>query len=163
MKNMKIFLYHGSNAEVRQPEILPRLRALDFGAGFYLTSDQEQAIRWARLVARRRGTAQAILNRYLFNTAYNSRLRVKHFHEAGEDWLEFVVANRCALPVAAYDLIVGPVANDATLPVIDDYIDGRYTREEAIRRLLPQRLTDQYAFLTPAALAFLEFDGSEIL
>jgi hypothetical protein len=60
-------------------------------------------------------------------------------------------------------LIVGPVANDATLPVIDDYIDGRYTREEAIRRLLPQRLTDQYAFLTPAALAFLEFDGSEIL
>ena len=85
------------------------------------------------------------------------------FHEAGKAWLEFIVANRRMQSVAAYDLIIGPVANDATLPVIDDYIDGRYTQEEAIRRLLPQRLTDQYAFLTPTALACLAFTGSEIL
>ena len=36
-------LYHGSNLVVNSPRILTNLRALDFGAGFYLTSSKEQA------------------------------------------------------------------------------------------------------------------------
>ena len=50
----------------------------------------------------------------------------------------------------------------STLPVIDDYMDGKYDKEEAVKRLLPQKLTDQYAFLTEKAIRFLNFDGSEI-
>lgn len=49
-----MLLYHGSNIVVEKPEIREKLRALDFGAGFYLTSSREQAIRWARTVTRRR-------------------------------------------------------------------------------------------------------------
>ena len=30
-----ITLYHGSNVAVDMPKILPNLRALDFGCGFY--------------------------------------------------------------------------------------------------------------------------------
>ena len=59
--------------------------------------------------------------------------------------------------------MIGPVANDMTLPVIDDYADGRYTKAEAIERLLPQKMTDQYAFLTPKALSLLSFKESEVL
>ena len=62
-----------------------------------------------------------------------------------------------------FDLVIGPVANDSTLPVIDDYIDGRYTKKEAVERLLPQKLTDQYAFLTVKALSALEFRESEVI
>lgn len=54
-----------------------------------------------------------------------------------------------------------PVANYSTLPVIDDYMDGKYDKEEAVKRLLPQKLTDQYAFLTEKAIHFLVFEGSE--
>jgi hypothetical protein len=68
-------LYHGSNMEVARPKILERLRALDFGAGFYLTSSYEQAV----------------------------------------------------------------------------------------EKLLPQKLTDQYAFLTDASLKALSFGGSEMI
>lgn len=63
----------------------------------------------------------------------------------------------------AYDLVIGPVANDSTLPVIDDYMDGRYTKEEAVRRLLPQNLTDQYSFLSNLALELLTFEGGELI
>lgn len=42
-------LYHGSNIEVMKPGIRPNLRALDFGAGVYLTSSEEQAIRGAKI------------------------------------------------------------------------------------------------------------------
>jgi hypothetical protein len=63
----------------------------------------------------------------------------------------------------SYDLVIGPVANDSTLPVIDDYMDGRYTKQEAVERLMPQNLTDQYAFLTTDALRTLSFKRSEML
>lgn len=37
-----MILYHGSNVEVNEPKLIPTKRLLDFGAGFYLTSDFEQ-------------------------------------------------------------------------------------------------------------------------
>lgn len=40
-----MLLYHGSNILVEEPEIRENLRALDFGAGFYLTSSREQAVK----------------------------------------------------------------------------------------------------------------------
>ena len=42
-----MILYHGSNVEVCQPRIIKSKRLLDFGTGFYLTSDLEQAKKWA--------------------------------------------------------------------------------------------------------------------
>ena len=38
---MTIQLYHGSDIEVKQPEILPALRTLDFGAGIYFLFNQQ--------------------------------------------------------------------------------------------------------------------------
>ena len=53
--------------------------------------------------------------------------------------------------------MAGPVANDNTMPVLNLYFAGAYTEEEALRRLLPQRLRDQYALKTEAALSALRF------
>ena len=152
-------LYHGSNIEVRIPEIRKNLRALDFGAGFYVTSSYEQAMKWAKAVTKRRGNGTASVSVYNFDAAKTDKLNVLKFEIANGDWLDFVVKNRKLLPVEdAFDLIIGPVANDSTLPVIDDYMDGKYTKEQAVSHLLPQNLTDQYAFLTDRALLCLSFD-----
>lgn len=43
----KIILYHGSNITVEEPAIIKSKRLLDFGTGFYLTSDFSQAKKWA--------------------------------------------------------------------------------------------------------------------
>lgn len=40
-------IYHGSDIVVEKPQILQSNRLLDFGIGFYTTSNKEQAIRWA--------------------------------------------------------------------------------------------------------------------
>ncbi len=158
-----ITLYHGSNVTVDMPKILPKLRALDFGGGFYLTSSYAQAERWAKVIFKRRQAGQPIVNIYTFDDELAIALNVLQFKDANADWLEFVVNNRKALKVFDYDIVVGPVANDATLPVIDDYIDGRYTQEEAVRRLLPQNLTDQYAFCSEVSLGYLTYQGSKIV
>ena len=92
------------------------------------------------------------------------QITVLEFSSPSEEWLDFVVANRKGLPLLnSCDLVIGPVANDATLPVIDDYMDGKYMKAEAVVRLLPQKLTNQYAFLTAKALSSLEFKECEVL
>ena len=157
-------LYHGSNVEARQPQILERLRALDFGAGFYMTSSRDQAAKWAKAVMKRRQSGYPCVSIFSLDEAKMDQIAFLKFDSPSAEWLDFVVANRKGLPLLnSYDLVIGPVANDATLPVIDDYMDGRYTKEEAIARLLPQKLTNQYAFLTAKALSMLEFKECEVL
>lgn len=53
------------------------------------------------------------------------------------------------------DLVIGPVANDRTMPVIKLYFAGIYDEAETIKRLLPQKLKDQYAFKTENSLSAL--------
>lgn len=157
-------LYHGSNVEVNNPKIYPNLRALDFGAGFYLSSNNIQAAKWARTVTKRRRVGTPILNIYEFDENKLQNLRVLRFETASFEWLDFVVSNRKELLlVNPYDLVIGPVANDSTLPVIDNYMDGVYTKEEAVKRLLPQNLTDQYAFLSKEGLELLIFERGELV
>ena len=156
-----IILYHGSNQPVENPKILESKRALDFGAGFYLTSSINQAEKWAKSVTLRRGIGKPILNIFEFNENVND-LKVLKFEKANGDWLDYVVKNRKKMPlIENYDLIIGPVANDSTLPVINDYMDGKYTKEEAINHLLPQNMKDQFAFATEKALKYLKFTGVE--
>ena len=53
------------------------------------------------------------------------------------------------------DIVIGPVANDRAMPVIKLYFSGIYDEDETIKRLLPQKLKDQYAFKSEKALKAL--------
>lgn len=151
-------LYHGSNAEVATPKLLQSVRALDFGRAFYLTSDFDQASRWAKTSVLRRGEGQAVVSVYEFDEVASSRLRALNFSGSDSAWLKYVSRNRnCMTDVTDYDIVSGPVANDNTMPVLNLYFKGAYSEDEALRRLLPQRLRDQFALKTDAALACLKF------
>jgi hypothetical protein len=47
-------VYHGSVTVVEQPDVLHSRKNLDFGKGFYVTSYQKQAERWALRTASRK-------------------------------------------------------------------------------------------------------------
>lgn len=51
----------------------------------------------------------------------------------------------------------GPVADDQTSRILDLFLDNMYDEEETIKRLLPQKLKDQYTFKTETALQLLLF------
>lgn len=155
---MAMILYHGSNVAVEVPKLMPRVRALDFGQAFYLTSDREQAAKWAKTSVLRRGEGVATVSVYEVDEARLGALRVLRFVGPTADWLRFVSRNRNEhIDGSAYDVVCGPVANDNTMPVLNLYFKGAYTEDEALRRLLPQRLRDQFAFKTEDALACLSF------
>ena len=81
-----------------------------------------------------------------------------HFSGPNAEWLRFVSRNRNqGIDDSGCDVVSGPVANDNTMPVLSLYFKGAYTEDEALRRLLPQRLRDQYAFKTERAIVCLKF------
>ncbi len=149
-------LYHGSYVEVRVPRLLKVQRELDFGKGFYTTSDLEQATKWAKRTALRLRQERSCVSVYELDDMAFMALRVLRFDRPDAGWLRYVVSNRKAVPIQEeWDVVTGPVANDQTFPVIDLYLDGMYDEDEAIKRLLPQKLKDQYAFKTEAAIKLL--------
>lgn len=149
-------LYHGSNVSVEHPKILHSDRKLDFGTGFYLTSSFEQAERWSVLTARRRKSGFPVITVYEADEKAMELLKVHRFDGIGYEWLRYVSANRKDIELNDdSDIVVGPVANDRTMPVISLYFAGIYDENETIKRLLPQKLRDQYAFKTEKALELL--------
>lgn len=148
-----VILYHGSNVEVSDPRILTSNRSLDFGIGFYTTSSYEQAERWARLQTVRRRSGSPIVSVFDFDENALTSLAVLRFESATAQWLDFVAKNRKGLYQGdLYDLVIGPVANDRTMRVISDYINGEIDRETALVLLMPQNLSDQFRFGTGKAL-----------
>ena len=86
-------------------------------------------------------------------------MKVLYFESANREWLKFVTQNRNnnIINNENWDIIIGPVANDNTMPVINLYLNGIYDENEALKRLLPQNLKDQYTFKTEKALKYLKF------
>lgn len=62
-----MLLYHGSNVAVEEPRLIGQTRGLDFGAGFYLTTNEAQAVRFSEIVVNRRKSGVATVSVYDFN------------------------------------------------------------------------------------------------
>lgn len=159
-----MILYHGSNVKVDIPKIIVSNRTLDFGAGFYTTSDRIQAEKWAQTQTRRRRDGKAIVSLYEFDEKEKNNLNVLSFDSANREWLNYVSNNRKGIYKGKkFDIVIGPVANDNTMPVINNYIAGVIDEETALVLLKPQKLADQYAFLTEKGLSAIEYTGSVVI
>ena len=173
-------LYHGSYTAIESIDLGKCAPGRDFGRGFYLTSSYDQAKNFVPLSIKKHqaegnGTEASTGFVSLYQVNLSTGLRVHTFAEADADWLHFVAANRRGdlFPdlldgYRGLDVIVGKIANDRTARTLQLYVSGAFGEPGspeadaiAIATLLPNRLEDQYCFLTPAAIACLEFQGSE--
>lgn len=123
-------VYHGSTCCVEQPLAGVCRPNLDFGIGFYVTSLEEQATRWALRTADLRHQTEAWLNTYLLDidVCHAAPYRCRYFENYNADWLDFVVSCRQGGVLwQDYDIIEGGIADDRVIRTIDLYIQ-RCTR-----------------------------------
>ena len=158
-----MILFHGSLERIEVPRILPSelYRPLDFGTGFYTTSDYDPAARWVSIRLARNpnmpcGYVSAFeLDEHALET---SGCIVKTFKGVSTEWLRFIAENRLHGNVSHdYDVVTGPVANDRVYTVLNLYEGGYIDEASAISRMKAYRLADQYLFHTEKALAALTF------
>ena len=150
-----MIVYHGSKMIVESPEIRIAKYNKDFYFGFYCTLLPEQAIRWA---TRFNGTGY--LNEYLYTP--NEHLNVKIFPEMTEEWLDFIVS--CRLGHSHnYDIVEGPMADDTIFNYVQNFVDGKISREAFWALAKFKKPTHQISFHTARALTALSFvKGSEV-
>ncbi len=154
-----MIVYHGSSEMVNHPDVFHSYRALDFGKGFYVTSVQEQAERWARRKADLTG-GKAVVNRYRMNDDM-AGLRVKTFTDDLTEWIDFVCDCRDEKEIyLQYDLIIGKVADDRVFRVVDMYHSGIWDKERALMEIRAYPNYDQTAFISQRAVdRLLVFDS----
>lgn len=153
-----MIIYHGSNVTVEKPKILTPNRYLDFGAGFYTTTNYEQALNFAGKVTMRKKCGRSTVNIYELDEKIFKTVNILSFESASEEWLDFVSDNRSGIDrTTGYDLICGPVANDDVYQTFILYSTGVYSKEQTIEALKIKKLYNQYVFSTDCALSFLSF------
>ena len=157
-----MILYHGSNTVVEKPRLIEQNRFLDFGYGFYTTTNKEQAENFAKKVVVRKG-GTPIVNVYEIDDNIGSALlKIKRFIAPDEEWLDFVSAHRNGTyDKEYYDLIIGAVANDDVYRTLQVYSAGLLTKEQALEALKIKKLFNQYVFTTNEAISLLKFVKSE--
>ena len=88
-----MIVYHGSTMIVREPDIEHSFRPLDFGKGFYVTSNREQAEKWARRKAQYVEGGKPYVNCYRLSDD-TADLRIKNTHESAKEILLDKLINR---------------------------------------------------------------------
>jgi len=157
-----MIFYHGSNIAVPEPALVPQNRYLDFGFGFYTTTNKMQAISFADKVTKRRRVGESTVSIYELDEAIAfAECSVLRFEEADEAWLDFVSENRSGnYEGKTYDFIFGPVANDDVYTTFLLYTSGVLTKSQTLEALKIKKLYNQLVLATEKALGYLKFVGT---
>ena len=151
-------LFHGSYTEISVVNLKKSKPYKDFGRAFYLTKYYEQAKIWANRLGEEH-KKEGIVTEFEFDEyAYEDEsLNILQFDAYDEQWLDFIVFNRSRRnPNHEYDIVEGPVADDAVTQQIETYLEGKITKRNFLDELKYHKPTHQIAFCTLESLQMLE-------
>ncbi len=156
-----MILYHGSNVEIGQIDLTISKVGKDFGCGFYLSADKEQARELAERKTEQLGVGTPTLNAYEFDMdcLNDAGLCVLEFQSYSKEWAEFVLMNRrnrTRMPSHPYDIVIGPIADDAVGYQIRRFVSGLIDMDKFLSELKYMKgQTMQYFFGTEKAIRCL--------
>ena len=150
-----IELFQGDTTIKKQPKIIVDSYYKDFGYGFYCTSLEKQAKRWA--LVKPRGHVVNIYE-YVENHSLNTLV----FNEMSDEWLDFVVSCRRGIK-HDYDCVEGPMADDTIWNYVDDFSRGDISREAFWELVKFKYPTHQIVFCTENVLKQLHLKRSNSL
>lgn len=156
-----ILLYHGSTVDIDHIDLSKSRPNKDFGSGFYLSADRQQAWRMGEFKALIEGGVP-MMNTYLFDEKVltSGELRVLTFEGYTLEWANFIFLNRnnkSKEPAHDYDIVYGPIANDRVGVQIGKYEAGDITLAQFLENLKCMKgVTYQYFFGTERAIAKLK-------
>ena len=147
---------------VSSPKLIQQNRFLDFGFGFYTTTNKAQAIAFADKVYKRRKEGGKIVNIYEVDEQKAfAECSVLRFDSPDEAWLDFVSDNRSGnYEGKAFDFVYGPVANDDVYTTFTLYSAGILTKEQTLEALKIKKLYNQLVLSSEKALSYLKFVGT---
>ncbi|MDE5850234.1 MAG: DUF3990 domain-containing protein [Muribaculaceae bacterium] len=157
-----ITLYHGSNVEIETIDFTKCKPGKDFGKGFYLNPNYEQARGMAIRTTRTLGVGKVIVNEFQFDDSIlnSDKLKVKIFPDYCSEWADFIVKNRknrSSEPIHDYDIVIGPIADDSVGVQIRRFIQGYISVDNLVEELrFIGSHAIQYFFANENAIQYLK-------
>ncbi|GHU58901.1 hypothetical protein FACS189411_15030 [Bacteroidia bacterium] len=149
-------VYHGSDINIEVIDLAKCKPNKDFGKGFYVTNIRQQAEEMAVRVAEWGDKAPVVTEFEFDESAFDDEdISTLCFSTYDEAWLDFIIQNRNKSRYDAiheYDIVEGPVADDAVSVRIDDYLDGLVSKVDFLEELRFKRKTHQICFCTVRSL-----------
>lgn len=154
-----MILYHGSNVEFDKIDLLKSKPNKDFGRGFYLSDNIEQALDMARTKVEQLESGSPVVMTYRVDESELSALRILRFDDYTEEWAKFIILNRnnaSRLQAHDYDIVIGPIANDRVGTQLWKYENNTIDLPTLIKNLHYMKgITIQYFFGTESAIKTL--------
>jgi hypothetical protein len=157
-----MILYHGSNVKIEFPNLEKSKPYKDFGRGFYLSADKNQALRMAEQKTLQLLIGEPIVSEFNFDETLlqSNELKVKIFDDYSVEWANFILQNRDVHnqhPIHEYDIVYGPIADDGVTFQLRRYQAGTISIDELVKELqYAKGITFQYFFGTSLALEKLK-------
>lgn len=155
-----MILFHGTNIEFSKIDLLKSKPNKDFGQGFYLSDNYEQAFDMAKTKVDQLESGQPVVLKYQIDESKMDGLRVLRFENYCEDWAKFILLNRnnsSREPVHDYDIVIGPIANDRIGVQLWKYETHSIDLKTLVHNLQYMKgVTIQYFFGTERAISLLE-------
>ena len=154
-------VYHGSYTMIDEIDLTKGELNRDFGRGFYVTNMYEQAEFWAKRKGKKQKDDGVVTEFTFLESAFTSDyLKTLRFRNYSEEWLDFVVKNRqndTDKNVHEYDIVEGPVADDAIATRITFYLESGISKPEFLEELkFKHSVSHQIAFCTQKSLQMIK-------
>lgn len=157
-----IILYHGSNVPIKEIDLSKSSKGKDFGCGFYLNPNYDQALSMAKTKVELLEIGMPIVTSFEFDleSAEKDGLNVKQFDDYSEEWAEFIVVNRKNKSIKQahnHDIVIGPIADDKVGLQVRLFAEGAMDVEKLISRIKYYGdKSIQYFFSTENSLKYLK-------
>lgn len=161
-----MILFHGSTVDIDSIDLSLSQPNKDFGKGFYLSDNEQQARDMASFKARLFGK-EPIINVYEIDddALTSGALDVKRFDGYTVEWAEFVLANRTASngdSAHNHDVVYGPIANDRVGLQIRRLTEQEIDLDTFVSRLKYMKgITFRYFFGTERSIGYLHKKWTE--
>jgi len=155
-----MILYHGTNVNFDRINLQASRPNKDFGKGFYLSDNRQQAEEMAAARVALAGGEPIVIAYDFGETLLDSGvLNVKRFKGYTEELANFILENRNSMSATAhnYDIVVGPIANDRVGKQLWRYRNHDINMPTLISNLQYMKgITIQYFFGTEQAIKYLK-------
>lgn len=153
-------LYHGTNIDFEKIDIDKSKPNKDFGRGFYLSADYEQAMNMANIKFEQMEIGSPLVQEYFVDEIEMQKLKCLIFNDYTEEWAKFILQNRnnpSTKSAHDYDIVIGAIANDRVGVQLWKYESQLIDLPTLVKRLKYMKgITIQYFFGTERAIELLK-------
>ena len=155
-----MILYHGTNLVFDAIDLEKSKPNKDFGKGFYLSADYDQAMAMGKIKVDQLEEGEPTVLAFEVDETQMEQLNILRFEEYSEEWAKFILLNRRndkKQPAHDYDIVYGPIADDRVGVQLWKYETQSIDLPTLVRNLKHMKgITFQYFFGTEEAIDLLK-------